>query len=755
MAENITITANWSDGSLSNGMISRQYDNNRYRVQFINYPVGDNEELTLHLIVWMKTEENGQQVEQDPIELETDQWIITNFYTQFVQGIKFQLCVRNEEGTFEAHSPIFTASISNSLRHDGTHQDVYVNPLFDPYKDYVDELIIGAGATVIDSDLDTAGAAADAKATGDAITDLNERLVQLDDAVLEKIVNAKSGTYNATAGTSIPSATHLVDISIPEGTAFKFVLHADGILSKYNLYANGAALKYNLTPETEYDFIAASDITWISVYTTAANVIGSGTMTGVVFVTTVNDGSLQTQVKGVGVESAISMFSISSDDLEAGAIRNGTGEDFSALSRIRTKAYIPVKSGTVISSNFSFNVWEYDYPGKIYIRDGGQWLNSYTVVNDCYIRIMWNSTYNGSVKTAAELLAGTVISSLTQVGNAFYDTTHVNYIGEISSKAIDNLFATAVPSHTVRSIAHRGDDIDGPQCTAPAYILARKRGFTVAENDLWLSEDGEFVMWHDTNLAKLGNMVDINGYLMYTDGTNYYWVHPTTNAVYTWNGSDYVASSVSLSGLDRCNGTNYGVNSQYSVTGLPLSVLKRIDFGVYKGAKFAGTQILTFAEWVLLCKQLGMEIYIDRKLTYTTELVTQAANIVKRYGMGDYASWLGLNLNQINHLRSIIPDSRCGILQHPTAATAQSYQPYNIGRGFFFNGDAKNGMTSEAIQYGLDAGFDVEVWYVDVPTLTAEQVYETIRTAVSYGVTGMTLDHYRVNDAFKSLLDEY
>lgn len=179
MAENITITANWLDGSLSNGMISRQYDNNRYRVQFINYPVGDDEELTLHLIVWMKTEENGQQVEQDPIELESDQWIITNFYTQFVQGIRFQLCVRNEEGTFEAHSPIFTASISNSLRHDGTHQDVYVNPLFDPYKDYIDELIIGAGATVIDADLDTAGAAADAKATGDALTGLNGRLTQL------------------------------------------------------------------------------------------------------------------------------------------------------------------------------------------------------------------------------------------------------------------------------------------------------------------------------------------------------------------------------------------------------------------------------------------------------------------------------------------------------------------------------------------------------------------------------------------------
>lgn len=306
---------------------------------------------------------------------------------------------------------------------------------------------------------------------------------------------------------------------------------------------------------------------------------------------------------------------------------------------------------------------------------------------------------------------------------------------------------------TVKTVAHRGDDIDAPQCTAPSYIIAKMHGVTVAENDIWTSEDGELIVWHDTTLARLGNLVDINGYLMYTDGTDYYYVNGTN--VYAWDGTDYVASSVTLSSLTRCAGANYGVNSTYASIGLSLGVLKRIDFGVYKGVKFAGTQILTFEEWVMLCKQLGLAIYIDNKLTYTEALLTRAANIVKKCGMGNHASWLGLSTGLITVLRNIIPDARCGTLSHPTSSLIEAYAPYNAGGGFFFNGNAKDGMTAETIQLGLSAGFDVEVWYVDYGNDTKETIFEKIREAVSYGVTAMTLDHYRVNDAFDYLYDKY
>jgi glycerophosphoryl diester phosphodiesterase len=323
-----------------------------------------------------------------------------------------------------------------------------------------------------------------------------------------------------------------------------------------------------------------------------------------------------------------------------------------------------------------------------------------------------------------------------------------NWAGGVESRlsVVEDRTSFHIRSGTVRTIAHRGDDIVAPQCVAPAYIAARRRGHTIAENDLMVSLDGEYVMWHDTTLSRLGTYLsDINGYHMYADGTDFYWYDSVNAVLYTYD-DEYIESSVNLSALTRCTGASYTVAS------LPLSILKRIDFGVYKGVEYKGTQILTFEEWVLLCKQLGMEIYIDRKIAYTESILTDLVNILKSYGMLNFTSWLGLSTDQITFLRSLDPNARVGVLAHPDSSNIVTYAPYNTGRGFFFNGDAKNGMTKEVIQLGLNAGFEVEVWYVDFST-SEEETFNVFRTAVSYGVTGITTDHYRVDEAFKYLLE--
>ena len=151
MSNTIFITANWTTGALSQQTISRQYDNNRYAVQFIGYPEGDGtEELDLYLLVWMSTAPGQKPGEITPIQLNSDQWYISNYFTQQVQVIKFQLCVLNEAGTYEAHSPIFSGRIGDSLEHNGTSHDIDVSTLFDAYREYLNELIIGAGAVIID-----------------------------------------------------------------------------------------------------------------------------------------------------------------------------------------------------------------------------------------------------------------------------------------------------------------------------------------------------------------------------------------------------------------------------------------------------------------------------------------------------------------------------------------------------------------------------------------------------------------------------
>jgi hypothetical protein len=202
MANTILITANWHTGALSQQTISRQYDNNRYVVQFVGYPeASEDNELNYYLLVWMSSAPGETPDEIAPIQLASDQWYISNVFTQQTQQIKFQMCALNTEGTFEAHSPIFTGFVRNSLEHDGTTQDIDVSTLFDAYREYLNELIIRAGAVVIDPTLSQSGQAADAKAVGDNISTVLAQIPIIDSIPTQGSTNAVSsgGVYSALA----------------------------------------------------------------------------------------------------------------------------------------------------------------------------------------------------------------------------------------------------------------------------------------------------------------------------------------------------------------------------------------------------------------------------------------------------------------------------------------------------------------------------------------------------------------------------
>ena len=606
------------------------------------------------------------------------------------------------------------------------------------------------GQKLADIDDDFTDVRADLKS---ALRDEDSKIV----TIAQNIFTNGTNTYKDTFTVPVTGATNntkVLDwVSIPTNKQYKIKLTYASTISQFaTVYAidvNGTKTNIRDYPVsgTEYTITAShAEICAFAFYVQSQYVSSATDVTlEVQYSYDANSDSLEANLQDVteiATQLNRSFYTnpITANDLEEGAITNGTGALVDNVNRERTKDYIIATQGSVITSTIVFNVWEFDLNNKAYVRDNGGWTRSYTVTQDCYIKIMWNRVNpdTGTYWTNDYIIESTIIPTVSMLKSFAFDSNYLAY---------------ERTSLTVRSIAHRGDNRIAPECTAPSYIIARKEGFTVMENDIALSEDGEFVMWHDSSLNKLGDMVDINGYLIYTDGTNYYYV--SDGSVYTWNGSAYVSSAVSLGSLTRCNGSNYAVNSSGGKIGLNLNVLKRIDFGVYKGETYAGTQILTFSEWVVLCKKLGAEIYVDHKVTYTDTILTSVANIVKKYGMGKYSSWLDISPAHITLLRTIIPDARCGMTNHPNASRIEQYTPYNTGRGFFFDGDAKNGMTEADIQLGLNAGFDVEVWYVDYGTATETTVLNVLRTAVSYGVTGITCDHFKAEDAFKYLLTEY
>ena len=130
----------------------RQYDHLSNRVIFGNAPKFEN----YYLLVTMKESESDEQAkEMSPIQLTSPVWLIPNSYTQMVQQIKFQICNQDADGTFEQHSAEYTINVVKSHEHEGKDIDVDPSPMYDAYKEYVDdrieELIDEAGGISVDT----------------------------------------------------------------------------------------------------------------------------------------------------------------------------------------------------------------------------------------------------------------------------------------------------------------------------------------------------------------------------------------------------------------------------------------------------------------------------------------------------------------------------------------------------------------------------------------------------------------------------
>ena len=111
-------------------------------------------------------------------------------------------------------------------------------------------------------------------------------------------------------------------------------------------------------------------------------------------------------------------------------------------------------------------------------------------------------------------------------------------------------------------IAHRGESVDAPENTLPAYRLAVERGFGF-ECDLYLSKDGRVFTFHDGDLART------------TDGQN----------------------------TNRCSDVSWADT---------VSKLDVGSWGKWKGSEFAGTHPALLEDVLALARD-GRRIYLEVK----------------------------------------------------------------------------------------------------------------------------------------------
>lgn len=215
----------------------------------------------------------------------------------------------------------------------------------------------------------------------------------------------------------------------------------------------------------------------------------------------------------------------------------------------------------------------------------------------------------------------------------------------------------------LRSIAHRGYSSAAPENTLAAIRSAKKVGFDAVEIDVRFSSDGVPILMHSATL----------------DGTT--------------DGTGNVADKT-------------------------LEELKTLDAGSWFGEKFTGERIPTFEESVSLCKKLGLFVCVDIKIyELTTEQAEQLMNIVKKYGMRDFVSWISYRQENLDKFKNLYAKARLGVI-----CDAISQEAIDIARtlktndnSVFLSAGYSSTYDESNVNLCINADIPLEVWTVDIP----------------------------------------
>ena len=254
----------------------------------------------------------------------------------------------------------------------------------------------------------------------------------------------------------------------------------------------------------------------------------------------------------------------------------------------------------------------------------------------------------------------------------------------------------AVPAYDTL-IAHRGESVDAPENTLPAYRMAVERGFGF-ECDIYLSKDGRVFTFHDSDLKRT------------TGGAN-------TNkcAEAMWTGE--------LENVDVGN------------------------LGKWKGSKFAGTRPALLEEVLELARD-GRQIYIEVKAG--PEIVPHVKKVFEGQTNATPSNVLFITFNRktCKALKKAMPKYKTLWLVNPKKGTPFAKPEAVVTKLKELGVDGidcryrGNVVTKEYVKAIRDAGFEFHVWTVDdLPT--AVEAFKRGAQTVSTNCAKKLLNEYR------------
>ena len=379
---------------------------------------------------------------------------------------------------------------------------------------------------------------------------------------------------------------------------------------------------------------------------------------------------------------------------EYGVLSNDDGSETTGNPieiRVRTKGYIQLHKGDKVTdaqTGIGIDVFEYDPITLEYLGGADGWQSSYTVQNDSFVRILVNNASKADMETVASRV--TIIhNSNSQIK---FIALPLDDMREWTDRLIDEKAEkdyvtktkfSAVKNTLLKQSAHRGYRGTGsPECTAPAYIEAKKFGYDVGENDLRVTSDGVFVMAHGANMPSDKTVV-------IADNT--------------------------------------------------YETLLNHNMGLFNGKE---VKILTFEEWLILMKKIGLEPFVDIKLNLTAEQCLQAMSIVRKHGLLDKVTWCTNNHITLQGLRAAYPMTRLALLGW-TTANANYVIENRPDLTVLYPQSTK--VTAEVVENAHNSGVGIECWHCDYSLYgftTEDAILAEIERVLELGVTGICLDTY-------------
>jgi len=276
-------------------------------------------------------------------------------------------------------------------------------------------------------------------------------------------------------------------------------------------------------------------------------------------------------------------------------------------------------------------------------------------------------------------------------------------------KEIDEIKGKDGINYFIYSVNHRGYSFEAPENTIPAYILSKKKGFEYAECDVQFTSDGVAVLMHDFTINRTARN---------SDGTE-------------------LSTSINIGDI------TYEQALQY-------------DYGIWKGQKWAGTDIPTFDEFIVACKKLSLHPFIELKDivngTYWTDARIEAvANSIKAAGMERNVSFISFSVSALQKMSVYFPDARLGLGFEGTYSTA-NFEAYITNAETLVDGKRSviatvnyTSMTDELYEMLVEAGISPLVWTVN----TKEAILSLDKTVV-----GVLSDYYNAGDVLiKNMFD--